>query len=279
MPTTHACMLCGAAEFRTIHQKAHWQYRCCQNCRLVSLHPQPTSRQFQAHYRDYLPHRNEQIGQWEAMMRPVNRQSAHLIEVKSHTGGQRLLDVGCGYGFFLREMRSRGWNVAGVEISQTGRRHARDSGNIQVFSKPLERLALDDQSFDVVTLFYVIEHVLKPRELLTEVHRILKPGGLVLLRWPHSTPIVKMLGPAARKLDLYHTPFHLYDFSPKTMEKMLHLTGFRRIETIIAGHTLPAQRLSRWCSVVSGRLSQILVSLSHGKLLLPGVSKTTLAYK
>ena len=134
MPTIHACMLCGAAEFRTIHQKAHWQYRCCQNCRLVSLHPQPTSRQFQAHYRDYLPHRNEQIGQWEAMMRPVNRQSAHLIEVKSHTGGQRLLDVGCGYGFFLREMRSRGWNVAGVEISQTGRRHALQvlGGQVQV---------------------------------------------------------------------------------------------------------------------------------------------------
>ena len=93
---------------------------------------------------------------------------------------------------------------------------------MEVFAEPLKNLQLPGDTFDVVTLLYVIEHVLEPLDLLKAVKRILKPKGLVLLRWPHSTPIVRLLGPLSRKLDLYHTPYHLYDFSLKTIENSSH---------------------------------------------------------
>ena len=143
----------------------------------------------------------------------------------------------------------------------------------------LEHLSLTDNKFDVVTLFYVIEHVIDPLLLMAEIRRILKPEGFVLIRWPHTTPVVKILGPLSKKLDLYHTPFHLYDFSPSTIEALLSQSGFTSVETMIAGHTRPGGKLDRYSSLLFGRISDVLFSLSKGKLLLPGISKTTLAYK
>ena len=273
------CILCNTSNFRAIHQKDRWQYLRCANCGLVSLYPRPTPQELIKSYDTYLPVQPVNIAEWKKMMQPVVDASADLIESRNRTGRGSLLDIGCGYGFFLGEMKSRGWEVKGIEISETGRQYARHTWDIQVYSEPLENLSLPESSFDVVTLFYVLEHVLEPLELLTAVKRILKPQGLVLLRWPHTTPIVRILGPLSGKLDLYHTPFHIHDFSPKTIKRLLECCGFEEIETRIAGYTLPSQKMSRWASILFGRMGEILYSITKGMGLLPGISKTTLAFK
>ena len=163
------------------------------------------------------------------MIRPVVTKSADLINFRSRTNGKKMLDVGCGHGFLLKEMKSRGWDVEGLEVSQTGREYALRNWNIPIYSEPLENLGLPASTFDVVTLLYVIEHIFDPLSLLSEINQVLKPKGLILLRWPQTTPVVKILGPLSNKLDLYHTPYHLYDFSPKTIEKMLFLAGFKSV--------------------------------------------------
>jgi SAM-dependent methyltransferase len=229
-------------------------------------------------YEGYLPTQREEINKWEAMMKPVIVKSADLIECRSETGRGKVLDIGCGYGFFLQEMKSRGWKVDGIEISQTGREYAVNQWGIEVFSEPTALLQLPENSFDVVTLFYVIEHVPDPLDLMKAVKRVLKPRGFVLMRWPHTTPVVRLLGPFSRKLDLYQTPYHLYDFSPMTIERLLRQAGFKSIETLIAGHTCPSGRGGRWSSKVFGNFGEFLFCLSGGKILLPGVSKMTLAY-
>jgi SAM-dependent methyltransferase len=179
----------------------------------------------------------------------------------------------------MERMRRSGWSVEGIEVSPAGRRYARQRWDLDVYAQPLEELPLEADRYDVVTLFYVIEHVADPIQVLKTVKRIVKPGGLILLRWPHTTPIVKLLGPWAHRLDLYHTPYHLYDFSPVTMARLMGLAGFSAVETIIGGHTRPAHRLSRWATSGFGHLAQILWALSRGRWLMPGVSKTTLARK
>jgi SAM-dependent methyltransferase len=213
------------------------------------------------------------------MMRPVVEKSTRLIasQIKGRAG--KLLDIGCGYGFFLGEMKSRGWDVQGIEISRAGRQYARDKWGVQVHSQALEDLALSQHYFDVVTLFYVVEHVVDPKALLKKISDILKPRGLVLLRWPHTTPIARLLGPISKRLDLYHTPYHLYDFTPKTMKMLLNQSGFVKVKTMITGHTHPPQSAALWFSIIFGRIGDALYHLSRGKILLPGVSKTTLAEK
>jgi len=279
MKETEPCILCNAIEFKTIHQKNQYRYFRCLNCKLVSLYPRPTLQTLKEYYRDYLPDKPEDIRKWEAMIRPVVTKSADLIDLRSSIGGRKMLDIGCGYGFLLKEMKARGWDVEGLEVSQTGREYTLCNWNIPVYSEPLENLGLPSSTYDVVTLLYVIEHIFNPLNLLNEINRVLKPEGMILLRWPHTTPVVKILGPLSKKLDLYHTPYHLYDFSPKTIEKMLFLTGFKSVETIISGHTKPSDRLGHWSSTVFGKLSDFLFNFSKGKILLPGISKITLAFK
>lgn len=279
MQKLSSCILCNASKFRIIHQKDRWKYCRCLNCGLVSLYPRPTAQELIKNYEDYLPTPSEEIDKWEKMMKQIIDKSADLIEARTNTGRGRLLDIGCGYGFFLKEMKLRGWDVEGVEVSQTGRQYARDKWGIDVYSQPVEDIDIPENSFDVVTLFYLIEHVNDPLVLLREVNRILRPGGLILLRWPHTTPIVRILGPLSRKLDLYHTPYHLYDFSPETMKMLMAITDFKNVETIIGGYTLPPREMYRWASMIFGGLGEVLYFLSGKNILLPGVSKTTLALK
>ena len=279
MQKLSSCILCNASEFRIIHEKDQWEYYRCLNCGLVSLHPRPTAQELMKNYEDYLPTQLKEINKWEKMMKQIINKSADLIEAKTNTGRGRLLDIGCGYGFFLKEMQLRGWEVEGVEVSQTGRQYSQDKCGIHVYSQPLEDLDIPENLFDVVTLFYLIEHINDPLSLLRKINRILKPGGLILLRWPHTTPIVRILGPLNRKLDLYHTPYHLYDFSPETMKMLLAITDFKNVETIIGGYTLSPREMYRWASMIFGGLSEALYFLSGKNILLPGVSKTTLAFK
>lgn len=279
MQRSNPCVLCNSSDFRVIYQREMWKYYLCLNCFLVCIHPKPTPDELIRIYQTYLPDQPEEIAGWERMMRAVIAKSANLIETGVRTGKRKLLDVGSGYGFFLKEMKSRGWQVEGIEVSRAGRRYAQEKWGIHVYSEPLEDITLPDNYFDAITLFYVIEHIHDPLALLTEVKRILKPDGLILLRWPHTTPIIRILGPLARRLDLYHTPYHLYDFSPGTIKRALLGSGFKEVRTCIGGYTLPPQRLGQWASTVFGQLGEALYFLSRGRILFPGISKTTIAYK
>jgi SAM-dependent methyltransferase len=279
MQIRDTCLLCNTSDTLIVYRKDQWRYLRCRNCGLVSISPRPSKRQLKNDYQDYLPRDPAEIRNWEDMMKPVVKRSADLIESRIRGGERKILDVGCGYGFFLGEMKSRGWRVEGVEISQTGRQYAQDILHIPVYSRQIERLKLPEASFDVITLFYVIEHVSDPIHVIKEVRRILKPGGLLFLRWPHTTPIIKILGPFAGMFDLYHTPYHLYDFSPKTIKRLLMRCGFNQVDTMIHGNTRPSGLLGRWTSILLGGLGEVLYYISGGRILLPGISKTSLAYK
>jgi len=269
-------MLCGENRFRVVLHRDAFDYRQCKACGLVHLWPQPSTVKVISSYDGYLSSEQAEIAKWHRMMHPVIKRTADLISGVKPQGGL-LLDVGCGYGFFLAEMGQRGWQVQGVEIAAAGVRHIRERLHLPVESKPLEELEWPDMRFDVITLFYVIEHLCDPRAMLGRLRRWLKPDGLLLLRWPHSTPIVRLLGPLSARLDLYHTPFHMYDFSPATIQSLLVQCGFDRIHSVIGGYTLPCGPAARLCSRCFGGLAHALERFSGGRLLLPGVSKTTLA--
>ena len=273
------CLLCGFNSSAVIYRKDTWQYLQCNNCGLVSIYPKLSEIGVLNNYEAYLPTDILEIRKWEKMMRPVIETSVRIIRSRTKIDHGRLLDIGCGFGFFLNAMKQNNWEVAGVEISKGGRQYARDHYDIDIYSKPLETLSLPDNYFDAVTLFYVIEHVADPITVLNEVNRILKPGGLVLIRWPHTTPIVKLLGPLSKHLDLYHTPYHLYDFSKQTIKQTLTLSGFTGIETLVGGYTLAPDWINRWPSIIFGLTGEIVFRLSGRKLLLPGISKTTVALK
>jgi 2-polyprenyl-3-methyl-5-hydroxy-6-metoxy-1,4-benzoquinol methylase len=271
------CPLCDASAGIPIHREGSFQMVKCASCQFIYLNPRPTHEALHEFYQQYLPEGEPSIESWQKMMEPVFKRAAHLLQKFKAKG--RLIDVGTGFGFFLSEMKKRGWEVTGVEISQRGLNYARDRLAVNVYPGPLERAGLPEGHFDVVTAFYVVEHLPDPITFLKECHRVLKPGGLLLLRYPHTTPIKNLLRLLGIENRLYDLPAHLSDFSPETIQRLLAKGGFDSCVHFIGGYTLPESLGKRVSSSFFGNLSEVLFHLSGKKFLLPGVSKTVLTFK
>jgi 2-polyprenyl-3-methyl-5-hydroxy-6-metoxy-1,4-benzoquinol methylase len=272
-----SCPICGAGRGKECHQEGDYFMVRCPSCGFVYQNPCPSHEELLDIYHTYLPEGEREIDAWGSMMEPVFIKAADLIERYISPG--RILDVGAGYGFFLALMQARGWEVIGLEVSPIGARYGRDRWGLQILPIPWEENSFEEGEFDVVTAFYVIEHLPEPMAFLRGVYRILRHRGIILLRYPHTTPIKDILSLMRIKNQLYHLPFHLHDFSPGTMRMALKNVGFKEIKTLIGGFTDPPELAGRLAGLIFGNLAEILYQLSWGKILLPGVSKTTIAKK
>ncbi|HSB78881.1 MAG TPA: class I SAM-dependent methyltransferase [Candidatus Methylomirabilis sp.] len=201
-----------------------------------------------------------------------------LCSSRNGSGAARLLDVGCGFGSFVAAMRERGWEAEGLDPSPAVVSAATGKGR-PVRLGTLEGMQGDSGVYDAVTMFYVLEHLPDPMGALRKAWGLLAPGGSILLRVPHTTPIVRLLAPLGLDGALYDPPFHLYDFSPDVVREMLRRTGFVDIRTFPGKPTLPSRLGPRIASVLFGALARRIHVLTHELVLLPGVSKTTMARK
>jgi len=271
------CPICEGSKGNPLHLEGSFQMVRCPSCQFIFLNPRPTLDSLFRFYQEYLPEEELSIESWATMMKPVFHRAANLIQEYRKDG--RLLDVGTGFGFFPAEMKKKGWEVAGVEISQKAIDYARNVLGLTIFPGPVENIAFRDNDFDAVTAFYVIEHLSHPMAFFRECHRILKPGGLLLLRYPHTTPIKNFLQFLGVKNRLYDLPAHLSDFSPKMIQHCLEKIGFEKCQHSIGGYTLPGDLGKRISSILFGSFGEALFHLSGKKYLFPGVSKTVLAFK
>lgn len=138
----------------------------------------------------------------------------------------RVLDVGCGNGEFLLSLEQRGWEVHGVEFSAEAAALARAKG-LAVHRGELTSAAFPPSFFDVVTLWHVAEHLPDPLSELTEIRRVLRDDGLLVLEVPNSDCLSRRLcGAQWRQWDV---PRHLQHFTPTTLERALTQAGFALI--------------------------------------------------
>jgi 2-polyprenyl-3-methyl-5-hydroxy-6-metoxy-1,4-benzoquinol methylase len=135
----------------------------------------------------------------------------------------KLLDVGCGSGFYLNEMRDLGWEVMGVEPDNRAVEIARGFYGLSVMAGNLHDCNFPDNEFDLITLNHVIEHVLDPIALLEECKRVIKPGGRVVITCPNTLS----LGHSIFRESWYHLdpPRHLFLFSRNTLAKIARIAG------------------------------------------------------
>ncbi len=135
-------------------------------------------------------------------------------------GRGRVLDIGCGKGAFLRAFKSRlpQWQCAGVEPSREEAALARQDGAIEVYEGMFGAVALEPESFDLVSIMHVLEHVRRPSETLDQIRSVLKPGGLLFIEVPNTSDPNMFYD-----LLLFE---HLYHFTPETLAWLLARQGF-----------------------------------------------------
>ena len=151
----------------------------------------------------------------------------------------RLLDVGCSYGAFLELAREAGWDARGVELSSKGCEYARDHRGLDVFHGTLEQAAFPAGSFQAVTLWDVIEHLPRPLETVREAHRILAPGGTLMLFTINQRSLISRVGDLlhratlgrwSRPLVLLYDIHHNFFFDPRTISDLVDRAGFGTVE-------------------------------------------------
>ena len=154
--------------------------------------------------------------------------SKHLSKIHEHAEIGKILDVGCATGFFLEVAKNEGWDVYGVELSKFAANLARKKLGASIFNGFLEDSNFDNDFFDIITLFDLLEHVPSPHSFLSEVHRILKPGGKLLIVTPDMGSLSSTI--MGKKWSHYKDE-HLYYFSRETIKLMLQKNGFYPLST------------------------------------------------
>gem|GEM_PF-2267617 len=144
--------------------------------------------------------------------------------------GGTVLDVGCGVGLLLDRFKDDALiEIEGIEYSEYAAEKARARG-FKVAVGTLEAAGYPKDHFDAVTILYVLEHVPNPRQVLTAIHEVLKPGGYLCLSVPNyrylrlrgDNALIRAINPKAS----IHPEEHLQNYTPATMERMVLDTGF-----------------------------------------------------
>ncbi len=274
-----ACNFCASDLAEPVAHQRGFRIVHCRRCGLVYVNPRPAPDALLTLYAGYHARDGGCEASWDRLMHGVFRESADLLCRSWHGPGRpRLLDVGCAFGAFIDLMQARGWDAEGVDPSPAVVDVARRRGR-PVRLGTLEALHGAKGTYDAVTMFYVLEHLPDPMGALRTASDLLVPGGTILIRVPHTTPIVRLLAPFGLGRALYDPPFHLYDFSPAVLKDMLHRTGFTGVRTFPGKPTAPPGLGARLASVLFGALANGIHAATRGTVLLPGVSKTTIARK
>ena len=200
----------------------------CEACRCLFLHPMPDSREIERFYpADYWwnARRSGGLKKLESVYRKLALRD-HIAFITKAAGnrGVDVLDVGCGSGTLLGLLKHRGFRVTGLDFSAEAAAIAKAENGVDVAVGTLEEAHFPAESFDVVTLFHVMEHVTTPRQVLAEVSRVLKPNGVAILQVPNiESWQFKIFGARWYGLDI---PRHVIDYSRNSMLKLLADSGF-----------------------------------------------------
>ncbi len=148
--------------------------------------------------------------------------------IQKLTKGNRLLDVGSGIGYFLGYMYQHGYEVEGIEIDEDARRATKNNFGIEV-AQPAALLNEEPtRQVDIVTMWHVLEHLHDMNAYMTSIHKKMKKEAFLLIAVPnHTSYDAQYYG---KYWAAYDVPRHLWHFSPKTIARLAHQTGFEVID-------------------------------------------------
>lgn len=238
-----ACPCCRSASrflfrakdrlFRTSDKE--FELRECEDCRAVFLAPTPTPQEIATYYPTgywwQTSSPSESARLWHKLLENYRRimTGPHVRRVERLIADgarrpARLLDLGCGDGLFLASCRGLPLVPLGVDLSLDALRAARKRLGSCLITCDLEALPYPAETFRLVTLFHVLEHLPNPNRCLSEIHRVLEPGGWLVVQVPNAACLQRTV--LGKWWEGFEVPRHLVNYSPGNLPSLLERHGF-----------------------------------------------------
>lgn len=209
------------------------------------------------------------------------QKDAELIQKICGKGGN-LLEVGCATGLFLKQLEKIGFSVYGCEPWIEAARVAREKYGQRIQIKAFHKDLYKNQTFRVVVLWSLIEHVTQPKRLIQDIYSIMQPKGWIVITTPNFDSFSRKL--LQGRWHLFERP-HLTYFQPKTLSALLESHGFSVVDIKVNHRIYPliyfSDYLSKWSKGLSQFSTKIIriFNISNRMLRLPSGSMTVFAQK
>jgi len=240
------CPICEAENLNQWGTVGSYEILKCDSCGLGITSPFPSEED--------VTHTNEETYQVDKRIHTyLSRQKyfekiyrKHISLIKKYKVEGELLDVGCNIGLFLKVARDEGFDVKGVELNKTCAVYGEKHFDLDIRSEFLQDVAFPEKSFDVITLFDVLEHVADLQGFTSELKRILKDDGLLVLQSPNFDSLIAKI--TESKWNWLTPPDHLYHFTPRAIKQLLEEKGFlvRNLDTWEPPDEFATNTLSRY---------------------------------
>ncbi|MGC4066405.1 MAG: class I SAM-dependent methyltransferase [Polyangiaceae bacterium] len=268
------CPICGADDFAVLYGSGVAQVNQIVKCKRCSLMYANPRRQA-----DCEEMRNwADDPTWDMERENRVRFEKERVQVKDlddtremlrllHPARGKVLEVGSSLGFTLQAFRQEGWDVMGVEPDRNAWRYATQKLNIPTINGTLETAELPPDEFDVAVMLHVVEHVPDPIGTLRALHRVLKPGGHLVLETPRFDSLMfKLLGAHERSM---RCDGHITFFTRESLMRCCKAAGFASVHWCRTGRTVKLERLAMNLSVMTrnGFFSKHLASLFRAPML------------
>lgn len=200
----------------------------CNHCDIVFIHPQPV--------RSRIAKNNKLLYESERLLlayfnkkEELTRRAEKCIEFLSkYKKNGKVLDIGCSYGFYLNTFKERGYNSIGIDTSKKAVNYAKRQFRLRVLAGDFETHVFNSKSFEIITLFDVIEHLPKPQIAISKINNILKENGIIVIQTPNIRSIISRL--TGLKWFWLLIPQHLFLYSVKSLKFLLENNGFSVIK-------------------------------------------------
>jgi len=218
------CLICNSSNIEDLPKYADHFLTKCQDCSFVFIKKSPSKHELL----DFYGNNYDRTNYFSSIT--IKRYNELLDRFEKYRKTNNLLDVGAGKGFFLEIAKARGWNVYGTELTDQAIQEC-ENKSLQMKKGCLNEVGFDANQFDVITSFEVIEHINNPKEIVQEMHRILRENGKVYITTPNFNSILRYR--LKSKYDVIEYPNHLCYFTKKTLRKLFTDAGFsiKRLQT------------------------------------------------
>lgn len=207
----------------------------CKNCMLLHITNPPNENKIGDYYKseDYISHSDTKKGIINTLYHYVREfmlKRKHYV-IKKNSSGKKLLDIGCGTGYFLNYMKDKDYETIGLEIDKKSREFGRENFSLDILDLDIFRKNKLEKKFDIITMWHVLEHTYNPVDYFNKIKKLMTENGTLVVAVPNYKSFDASY--YKKKWAAYDVPRHIFHFSPRAIKKLTEKTGLILVKTKI----------------------------------------------